>query len=117
MNPFLERIAFLAPAVIVAVLAGVFAFALWQRAWDGPRLPLDEMLRRHGILLAAGLSPGISRELALAARRCAGCGARDACRGWLDSGRSTGHEEFCGNADFISHAKDAGLEGRGATIV
>lgn len=94
------------PFLILGALLAVVAFVGWRRAWtmDAPLL-LDEMLARRGVELPGGVSAGSAYEMAQAARRCAGCGARGACRNWLDSGARSGSEEFCPNYAFIERAR------------
>ncbi len=113
MDAMLENVIFYGPFLFMGVLAvgaAVVAVTAWRRAWtmDGS-LPLDEMLARQGVELPKDIKAGSAYEVALAARRCAGCGARGACRSWLDSGARSGIEEFCPNYAFIERAKHEGM--------
>ncbi len=106
MTPVLETLALYAP--IVAVLAPLAALAalVWRRGLGEDQvLPLGEMLARQGVACDGVWMPGAARQLAVAARRCAACGAATACREWLDAGRCSGYEEFCINAPLIERLK------------
>ncbi len=106
MTPLLESLALYAPIVIVLAPLAALAALVWRRALgDEQTLPLGDMLARQGVHADGVWTPGAARQLAVAARRCASCGASQACREWLEAGRCSGYEEFCINAPLIERLK------------
>lgn len=106
MTPVLETLAVFAPLVALFAPLTALAAVIWRRGLDDERpLPLAEMLVRQGVAADGVWTPGAARQLAVAARRCAACGATNACREWLDAGRRGGYEEFCANAELIERLK------------
>jgi hypothetical protein len=106
MTPVLETLALYAPIVVVLAPLAALATLVWRRALGDERaLPLADMLVRQGVHADGVWTPGAARQLAVAARRCAACGAVNACRDWLDTGRRGGYEEFCVNAPLIERLK------------
>jgi hypothetical protein len=99
-------LAFLAALAIgfAALVWGMVAF--WWRAaqYRGPLL-LERMMRRNGLELSRA-PDSANLELALAARRCTLCASHERCRRWLVSGKRTGHESFCPNAQLIERLKE-----------
>jgi len=106
MSPLLQTVALFAPFVIVVIVAIALLVVLWRRGLPEDKvLPLGEMMLRQGVVLTPVWSGLGASGLARAARRCASCGAAQACREWLDSGKREGYEQFCANAAYIEQLK------------
>lgn len=105
MSQLTQTIGAMAPAVFVLAPLGALLFVVWRRSFGGEELALHDMLVRQGVSSERVWTAESARQLALAARRCASCGATKTCREWLDSGRREGYEQFCANASFIERLK------------
>jgi hypothetical protein len=64
---------------------------------------LKEMMRLLGIDPASGVLPQFSLAYMTALHRCQGCGAKAACRHWLDSTPMSVSfaPEYCPNGDIL----------------
>ena len=100
----LESVAVLAGTFLAVTIIGAVVLAQWRGVPAGP-LPLYEMLRRQNPRAATMAVASGSRDFALAVRQCVTCSARTQCRGWLDSGKREGFDEFCKNAGYVSRMR------------
>ena len=107
MDNFIDSLAVLAPAVIIALIVGYVVVLLWERAQGEVHpLPLGRMLARQGgEELARAAMQREGTAFALAIRRCVGCSSTASCSQWLDAGGKAGYAEFCPNAEFIERLK------------
>lgn len=63
--------------------------------------PLNEVMRRHGLVLHDLRGALLAYEVASAERRCALCASKRECRTWLASGQREGCVGFCPNSEFF----------------
>ena len=103
MSP-LESAAVLGGTFLIVAIIGAILMSQWRAIAEGP-LPLYEMLLRQNSRAADMAIASGGRDFALAVRRCVSCSARTQCRGWLESGKRDGFEEFCSNAGYISRMR------------
>jgi hypothetical protein len=101
-----------AALVALAVLAGRSLRVMWRGAMVEERpLLMHRMLKRQGVTIAGVEDHATLEQACHAARRCVACRDVEACKAWLDSGKTEGHEAFCPNCEFIE-----GLKAKGATL-
>lgn len=101
-----------AALIALAVVAGRALWVMWRGAMIEERpLLMHRMLRRQGVTIAGIEDYATLEQACHAARRCVACRDAEACKEWLDSGRSKGYEAFCPNCEFIE-----GLKEKGATL-
>ena len=107
MDTLIASLAIYAPVAIFVILALYATVMVWQRALneDHPLLLGRMLAHEGGPRLANAAAEGAERAFALAVRRCTYCPSQAQCSDWLDSGQTTGHAEFCPNAEFIAHLK------------
>src|SRR5512134_1285285 len=101
-------------AALIALVA-VAARALWVM-WRGAMIEerpllMHRMLRRQGVTIAGVEDYATLEQACHAARRCVACRDVEACKDWLESGKTRGYEAFCPNCEFIE-----GLKAKGATL-
>jgi hypothetical protein len=108
MDSLMGSLAIFAPIAILAIPALYITFMMWRRTWGEERpLLLGRMLARQGVRpLAEAAMQREGSAFALAVRRCAMCASQATCNEWLDSGKKSGHAEFCPNAEFIERFKE-----------
>ncbi len=76
---------------------------------------LGEMMERLGVDPPLAARDASGAALAAAACRCRGCGAAEACRGFLDqAGEAPAAPEFCPNGDFLARHGNPLSQGGGA---
>lgn len=94
----------LAMAAALAVVIGIFLYAVlalgWRELHEQARRRLGRMLARHGV--SAGPS---GYQGAAATGRCAACNNTVECDEWMRSGNREGSERFCPNAGLIARMK------------
>jgi hypothetical protein len=96
----------IAALAALAVLAGRSLRVMWRGAMlDERPLPMHRMLKRQGVTTAGVEDCATLEQVCHAARRCAACRDVEACREWLDAGKTEGYQAFCPNCEFIDGLK------------
>jgi hypothetical protein len=95
-------------AALIAVVA-VAARAVWTM-WRATLIEerpvlMHRMLQRQGVTIAGVEDYATLEQACHAARRCVACRDVEACKVWLDGGKSEGYEAFCPNIGFIQGLK------------
>ena len=95
-------------AVLIAVVA-VAARAVWLM-WRAAMIEqrpvlMHRMLQRQGVTIAGVEDYATLEQACHAARRCVVCRDAEACKVWLEGGKSEGYEAFCPNLGFIQQLK------------
>lgn len=99
-----------AALVALAMVAGRAVWVMWRGAMIEERpLLMHRMLQSQGVTIAGVADPATLQQACHAARRCVACRDVEACRDWLESGKTAGYEAFCPNCEFIE-----GLRAKGA---
>jgi hypothetical protein len=101
-------------AAVIALVV-VAARALWVM-WRATMLEerpvlMHRMLQRQGVTIAGVEDYATLERACHAARKCVACRDAEACRAWLEAGKTEGYEAFCPNCEFIES-----LKAKGATL-
>src|SRR5689334_8978694 len=108
-NPvLLEWLAYFGAAALGTGIIVLAALDLWRAINDERPLLLAEMLALEGIDMAAQARGTGAGQFALAATKCADCGARGRCEAWLAGRHGGSYQAFCPNAGYIAGLKLAG---------
>jgi len=81
----------------------------WLRRLFAPghdRLRLQDMLSLRGARFPAHLGEAAARDMAIAARRCERCGAKELCERYLDGSDAEAYRGFCPNAAYVESLRD-----------
>jgi hypothetical protein len=95
-------------AALIALVA-IAGRALWVM-WRGTMIEerpvlMHRMLKRQGVTIAGVEDYATLEQACHAARRCVACRDLEACKAWLDSGKTERYEAFCPNVEFIEQLK------------
>jgi Family of unknown function (DUF6455) len=95
-------------AALIALVA-VAARGLWVM-WRGTMIEerpvlMHRMLKRQGVTIAGVEDYATLEQACHAARRCVACRDLEACKAWLDGGKTESYEAFCPNVEFIEQLK------------
>jgi hypothetical protein len=95
-------------AALIALVA-IAGRALWVM-WRGTMIEerpvlMHRMLKRQGVTIAGVEDYATLEQACHAARRCVACRDLEACKAWLDGGKTESYEAFCPNAEFIEQLK------------
>jgi hypothetical protein len=101
-----------AALVAVVAVAGRALWVMWRATMIEERpVLMHRMLQRQGVTIAGVEDYATLEQACHAARRCVACRDAEACKAWLDAGKTQGYEAFCPNCEFID-----GLKAKQATL-
>lgn len=101
-----------AALIALVVVVGRAMWVMWRATMIEERpVLMHRMLQRQGVTIAGVEDYATLEQACHAARRCVACADVEACKAWLETGKTEGYEAFCPNCEFIE-----GLKAKGATL-
>jgi hypothetical protein len=95
-----------ASLIALIAMAARAMWVMWRAAMIEERpVLMHRMLQRQGVSIAGVADYATLEQACHAARRCVACRDAEACKVWLEGGKTDGYEAFCPNVEFIAKLK------------